>query len=207
MIYRFKIPLAPQGKARGRAVRMGGKVRVITPQKTRTYEGTIADLARAAVGNVALDGPISLKVWAVFPRTQDMAKVYKKTGRTKHPSAWIWAHKQRIDIDNILKSIMDGLTQAGVWLDDRQVVSAEAIKVHAEMLETATGWRQAAPHCVVQILEYSAPFVAYYKPPAWVVSGPANRSTGKIKTTQVGVSPDPNYFSDHLTATEASDDS
>lgn len=193
MIYKFTIPLAPQGKARGRAVRMGGKVRVVTPQKTRTYEGTIADLARAAVGELVLDGPIGLKVWAVFPRTKEMAKVYKKTGRPKHSPAWLWAHKQRIDIDNIVKSIMDGLTQAGVWLDDRQVSRVEAFKVHAEMVETSNGWRQVAPHCVVQIFEYSTP-VQYYKPPSWVTSEPANRSTGKIKITNVGVSPHPAWL-------------
>jgi len=171
-IYKVEVPMAPQGKGRGRAVRVGAGVRVITPTKTRTYEATVADLARAAVGELLLQGPLGVRIWAVFPRSKEMAKIYKKTGRPKHPSSWIWAHRQRVDTDNLAKAIMDALTKAGIWADDRQVARLEVHKVLAEMVETPEGWRQAAPRVVVQITEYSAPGVACYQPPAWVRNDP-----------------------------------
>lgn len=167
--YRITIPLPPQGKGRGRAVRIGAGVRVITPAKTRNYEATVADLARAAVGDLLLEGPLGVKIWAVFPRSQELCKVYKKTGRPKHPTAWLWAHRVRIDVDNIAKTILDSLNGVA-WVDDRQVADLEIHKVLTELVQTPDGWRQAAPRVEIQIVEY--PPVAHYWPPAWITAAP-----------------------------------
>ncbi len=169
-IYRFEIPMVAQGKGRGRAIRRGTTVRVVTPSKTRTYEATVADLARRAIGSLLMEGKIGLRILAVLPRSKAMSAVYKKTGKPKYSPDWMWADTARVDADNIAKAIMDGMTKAGIWKDDKQVCRLEVHKVLAEMVSTEDGWRQAAPRVIVQVTEYSEPGVAYYQLPGWAGS-------------------------------------
>jgi Holliday junction resolvase RusA-like endonuclease len=42
----------------------------------------------------------------------------------------------RPDLDKLLRSTLDGLTDAGVWRDDSQVVSISAAKVYAKNGDT-----------------------------------------------------------------------
>ena len=167
--YRISIPLPPHAKGRGRAVRFGNKTRVITPSETRNYEAIVADLASGAVGSLLLAGPLSVKIWAVFPRTKEQSRILKKTGRPKHSPDFLWATKSRQDVDNISKTILDALNGVA-WLDDRQVVDLEIHKVIAEMVETADGWKSGAGRVEIQIAEYSNE-IGFFEPPLWCRGG------------------------------------
>lgn len=41
---------------------------------------------------------------------------------------YIQPDKRRRDVDNIIKPVLDGLTQAGFWIDDSIVVKVTAVK-------------------------------------------------------------------------------
>jgi Holliday junction resolvase RusA-like endonuclease len=122
------IPGAPVGKGRGRAVVMpGGGARVVTPQKTRTYEGIVKSLAIDAMeraGLAMLDGPVSLELRIVvttpdsWPRWKKELAACGKVWPTTKP-----------DSDNIEKAIKDAMNGV-VYRDDVQVVVDSKIKLY-----------------------------------------------------------------------------
>ena len=162
--WRFTIPLPPHGKGRGRAFRAGKSIRVVTPAKTRSYEAAVAEIAREAIGDEILKGPLAMRILAVFDRPQRLAKVYKATGDPKFPAKCLWAPTLP-DADNISKAVCDGA--ASVMSNDKQVVALEVVKVYAEMRKTPSGWACEAPKVVVEIRELDGQGVAFYSLPNW----------------------------------------
>ena len=148
--HNLTIPLPPQGKGRGRAVRAGAGVRVITPAKTRNFEAVVADLAAEQIEGGIIEGPVAVRIVAVFARPKRLAMVYKKTGRPKHPIGWLHC-PQTPDADNIAKAVIDGLR--AVWRDDRQVVSLEILKVYGVMVRRGESWAVEPPRVDVEIEE------------------------------------------------------
>ena len=53
-------------------------------------------------------------------------------------------HLKKPDVDNLLKPIVDGLTEAGMWIDDNQVWSMKIQKVYCnqgdQRVEVAILW-------------------------------------------------------------------
>jgi crossover junction endodeoxyribonuclease RusA len=66
-------------------------------------------------------GPLSLVIVAVFRRPKRIPK--RTPGR-------LW-HDKRPDLDNVLKAVLDAGTNAGLWLDDAQVVELLVRSVYA----------------------------------------------------------------------------
>ena len=65
---------------------------------------------------VIMEGPVSVKVCFTLPKPKSARKAavpYKKP-----------------DLDKLVRSTFDALTDAGVWRDDSQVVSLQASKVY-----------------------------------------------------------------------------
>lgn len=123
------IPGQPVPKLRHRVVRRGKKLQAITPEKTRTYEATIAAVALTK-GHWVMAGPLRVEIVAVFARPQRI----KAEGRTPHD--------KRPDLDNVVKSIIDGLSR---HFDDGQVVELRAEKFYAA--------RGEEPHTTIRISE------------------------------------------------------
>ena len=93
MLSTFTIMGKPQAKQRARQGRYG---RFYTPQATREYEQRVGLLARAA-GVRLQGGPVEVEIMLYLP------------------------DKRRRDLDNMAKSILDGLNGVA-WQDDAQVV-------------------------------------------------------------------------------------
>jgi Holliday junction resolvase RusA-like endonuclease len=111
MVISFKIPGKPIPKGRPRFAR--GKVH--TPTRTRDYEKLVKALALKARGTTK---PFTGPVGVVVLIGQDETHVeIRPVGVAAVPKA-----KIRGDIDNIAKSLMDGLNRV-IYKDDRQVVS------------------------------------------------------------------------------------
>lgn len=92
--------------------------------KTRPWRDQIAWEARAAMGGEPpLIGPVQLEVAFTMPRPKSH---YRANGDIK-PSAPAWCPK-RPDVDKLLRALCDGMTAAGVWRDDSQVVYVDARK-------------------------------------------------------------------------------
>jgi Holliday junction resolvase RusA-like endonuclease len=102
----FTIPGEPVAKGRARSLIRRGQVAHYTPQKTVHYENLVKLVAQQAMaGSALLEDAIALTVRAFLPipiswslKKQQLAVLGRLTP-TKRP-----------DIDNIIKSIKDGLT-------------------------------------------------------------------------------------------------
>lgn len=116
----FTIPGKPFGKQRPRATRQG---RIYTPAATVAYERTVGVLARQHFLE-PIAGPVRLTVTAVFEPAQSWSK-------KRRAAAMGQPHTQKPDIDNCLKSILDGLNRIA-WADDSQVAEITAVKLWGE---------------------------------------------------------------------------
>lgn len=122
------IPIEPQPKQRPRTVKSkDGTVRTYTPEKTKTFEKTIARwIAHAfTVRQKPLTTgtePVRLEVLCVFARPQKLC-------RKKDPDGYLWrAYKP--DASNLLKSIEDGIEKAQcIVQNDAQFVDVRIQKV------------------------------------------------------------------------------
>jgi crossover junction endodeoxyribonuclease RusA len=92
----------PIPTARARFVRHAGVGVVYTPKTSKDYQKKISLAVRGATPARGLLGPF--RVSAAFHR----------------------ATRRRVDIDNLFKSVLDGITRSGLWEDDSQVHWIEA---------------------------------------------------------------------------------
>lgn len=99
----MRIECEPVAKERARYTRYGG---VYTPKKTAEFEAKVAEAWLEQQGATLIETPVTLWV--------NVGVVNMKK-----------------DLDNIVKSIADGLTKGCCWLDDRQVVELHAWKYPA----------------------------------------------------------------------------
>lgn len=110
-MYSIEINTRPIPKQRPRL----SKFSVYTPKKTKTFENLIAYEWKNKYKGLILKGAVKLDLVFVFKK----AKTCKKT-----------LHTQRPDIDNLLKSILDGLNKVA-FIDDCQVVELNSKKLFA----------------------------------------------------------------------------
>lgn len=114
----------PVAKARHRTTRSGV---TYTPKKTKNYEAVIKRSFKEEYPNFEpCSGEVSLRIDAYFqiPKSATiLEKVAMKNG-WKRPT-------KKPDIDNVIKSIADGLNGLA-YLDDKQIVSIVAHKCYGE---------------------------------------------------------------------------
>lgn len=109
----FTLPMRPKPKRRPRF----GKGKAFTPRETQLFEREVALRAGAELGGETLLGPLELHLEFVFRRTRAAPKGEGRAPRAVTP-----------DLDNLTKAVMDGLTLARAWEDDRQVTRSTAEK-------------------------------------------------------------------------------
>ena len=130
MTLRFIIPGAPQAKQRTRQTSTGKRY---TPAATREFEDRVALVARNSIGLVPpLEGPVAVDVVVVLARPKTPTRGHATYGTTQRT----WCAK-RPDIDNLAKSLLDGIGLAVLWKDDKQVVSLSMLKVYGAVGEEA----------------------------------------------------------------------
>ena len=122
----------PQGKGRARAFIRQGRVAHYTPNKTRDYETSIRLAAISAMrGAKPFVGAVSLIVLAYIDIPASWSKKNKRAA-----TEGLIKPTSRPDLDNIVKSIKDGLN--GIcYRDDAQVCLIEASKVYVSPLRCA----------------------------------------------------------------------
>lgn len=118
---RFFIPGQPRGKGRPRATARGGYVRAYTDPKTRAYEHSVRAAYQEA-GGERMEGPLRVEIRAVFTPPQSLSK-RRRAGLMEQP------HTKKPDVDNITKSILDGLNGAA-YQDDSAVAEIIASKTY-----------------------------------------------------------------------------
>ncbi len=117
---KFNVPGNPVPKPRPKFFSRGKFVRVYTPAHGKKYEALVADCCRKAMagdGSVELAGPLTMIVAFYFERPKS-----KKRGTP---------HTVKPDIDNLAKSILDGINGIA-YRDDAQVVDLQLTKGYTE---------------------------------------------------------------------------
>ena len=116
----------PRGKGRPRFSTKGGSATTYTDAATRAYELKLAWKAKVAMrGKPPFEGPVHLTVIAYLPIPKYLSKA-DKIAAEKGDIVPIG----RIDVDNIMKSAMDGMNGI-VFQDDKQVVLASICKFYS----------------------------------------------------------------------------
>ncbi|BDZ40797.1 hypothetical protein GCM10025865_00960 [Paraoerskovia sediminicola] len=107
VICRFRTDGEPVSKSRARFTKRGSKVHTYTPQHTKDAEAAVALQFARNGGRLCADADVTFGVAATF---------YHGT-------------RQRRDVDNMLKLILDGLNGVA-WVDDNQVVEVAGRKAY-----------------------------------------------------------------------------
>ena len=120
----FIVPGEAIGKERPRFVRRGKFVSTYTPQKTKDYQKEVLIAYNKVARGKKLYGSIKAEVCAIY---EPPKSVSKKT-REKMISGEI-PYTKKPDVDNILKSVLDGLNQIA-YDDDAQINEAHITKMY-----------------------------------------------------------------------------
>lgn len=143
----FTVPGTPNAKAKKIGL-VRGHARAFNDERTTTYQGLVCQAA-AATNAAQFDGPVVLRIVAVFPRLPSQCRRAKRDGRLLGGwSEWRIPLASLPDWDNIAKAVCDGITRAGLWPDDRRVVDGRVVKWRAAIGE--------APHTEVTVREWVA---------------------------------------------------
>ena len=123
----FTVPGQPRGKGRPRFARRGNFVTTYTDAATTTYEDQIRFYALRAMGGYK---PLTMALEAFIHVRLPVPQSYSKKRTEACLSGSEWPCKKP-DLDNIVKSYMDGMNGI-VYVDDSQVVEIHTTKVYAE---------------------------------------------------------------------------
>lgn len=108
------IPGDPVAQGRGRAVRFGASVRVIDPERSRSWKGAAQVHMLAARHRAGIYAPVEGELEVTVVATWARPKSHPK----KSPPAW---RTSRPDADNIGKAVLDA-GNGTLWQDDSAVV-------------------------------------------------------------------------------------
>lgn len=117
----FHVQGDPKGQPRPRAFarRMGDKfvARVFDAGTAEEWKSLVAVAAKPHIPAAPFTGPVQMRAGFVFRRPKGH---YRTNGELKATAPR--HHTGKPDIDNLLKAVMDALTQlGGFWHDDQQV--------------------------------------------------------------------------------------
>lgn len=125
----MRFPIEPVPKGRGRAIvvypKGGGKPygKIITPDETREYEDKLRQAAEEYMEDMG--PPLTGRIGA---------RVFLQT------------NNERQDVDNLVKSILDGIAQAKVFVNDNDFDYLEIVRVVD---------RTSKPYSLVELLQKS----------------------------------------------------
>ena len=135
----LSIPGEPIGQPRHRVCTIGGRARMYLPTKhpVHDYKAAIRTefITEAKVWRT-IRGPVhvGIHVWFSMPFS------WSKKKKAAHAGQYHW---QKPDADNVVKAVLDALTDCGAWLDDSQVASCQVIK----------RWAGQEPTTLIEIVE------------------------------------------------------
>jgi Holliday junction resolvase RusA-like endonuclease len=134
----FTIYGEPVPKGRPRFSTRGKFPVAYTPEKTKNYESDVAMMAKAAMGSSEpLEGALEAFIYVTFPVPDSYSK--KRTEACLSNSE---KHTKKPDLDNVIKSVIDGMDKI-VFENDSQITSIHATKVYGEAPKVEVIVRQA----------------------------------------------------------------
>ena len=107
----------PKAQPRVKAARFGAHARVYTPPTADNWKLAVMSEAAPLAGR-AIPGPLKVTMQFFLARP-----------KARHGEYFV---STKPDIDNLIKSTLDALTDQAVWRDDAVVVSIEASKEYED---------------------------------------------------------------------------
>jgi Holliday junction resolvase RusA-like endonuclease len=123
---RITVPGDPIAKGRGRIVRLGNRMGIKTPDKTRRYEFTVREHAIREWGSMQPISDVPVSLTLLFVRSVPPSWSQKKQ---KAALAGDVLPITKPDLDNLEKSVKDGMNGV-VYRDDAQVCRVTKSKVY-----------------------------------------------------------------------------
>jgi Holliday junction resolvase RusA-like endonuclease len=114
--YTLFVPGIPKAQPRPRMTRTG---HAYNPDSAKEWKRAI-QAAFLPLRKETIDEPVEIAVCFFMPRPKSM----------KRPECFI-PHTKKPDGDNLIKAVMDALTDIKIWSDDSMVFDARAIKCYA----------------------------------------------------------------------------
>ena len=119
----------PKPQPRARVYVRGGHARAYTPALANDWKAAIVRSLRANSAILGHPGAVVVACEFYLPRP---ASHWRKAELRKGAPGWPAA--PRFDTDNLLKAALDACTDAGLWLDDGQVVGLRGTKYWAQRI-------------------------------------------------------------------------
>ena len=126
----FEVPGPPRGKGRPRFARRGNFVKTYTDAATASYEDQIRFYALQAMGS---SEPLKTALEAFIYVRLPVPQSYSKK-RTEACLSGLERPCKKPDLDNIIKTMMDGMNEV-IYDDDVQIVNITATKLYAAKAE------------------------------------------------------------------------
>ena len=124
----FDIEGNPIPKGRPRFRRTKTFITTYTPKKTLDFEDQVRKAAQDAMGKTdLLETPIAVYLYFRLPIPQSYSKK-----RTEACLSGSEKHIKRPDLDNLIKSVLDGMNGV-VFKDDSQITSLHCTKVYSNV--------------------------------------------------------------------------
>ena len=124
----FTIYGEPVAKGRPRFSTRGKFPVAYTPEKTKAFEFEVGMMALAAMGgSKPLEGALEAFIYVTFAVPESYAKK-----RLEACLIGTEKHTKRPDLDNVIKSVIDGMDKI-VFDNDSQITSIHATKVYGEV--------------------------------------------------------------------------
>lgn len=125
-VIHFHIEGTPVPKKRPRFSTQGGFVRSYTDKGTRDYEDHVRLTAQNAMGSTdPLETPVGVYLYMRLPVPKSHSKK-----RTEDCLEGLEKPIKKPDIDNLAKSVLDGMNGV-IFKDDSQIVSLHCTKVYS----------------------------------------------------------------------------
>lgn len=127
----FRVQGQPKAQPRPKAFARGEHAKVYTPNTAVEWKKRVRQAAEWQIRNrEPLTGPVSVALTFEMPR----AKKHFRTGRNADllRDGAPQEHDISEDVDNLAKAVLDAMTNAGFWDDDRRVVELLVRKRWAE---------------------------------------------------------------------------
>jgi len=134
----FTVYGEPVAKGRPRFSTRGKFPVAYTPEKTKAYEFEVGMMALAAMGGTKpLEGALEAFIYITYAVPESYSKK-----RLEACLNGLEKHTKRPDLDNVIKSVIDGMDKI-VFDNDSQITSIHATKVYGEVAKAEVMVRQA----------------------------------------------------------------
>jgi len=137
----------PQPRTRARAFKLPsgkGTARVYTPTSISEWKLLVYNAALQTRPPRPSVLPMDVSLEFILPRPKGHYGTGRKASEVR-PSSPEYPIGNRDDIDNLIKAVLDAITQSGLWRDDSQIVSLDATKQYQSTTHS--------PGVMVSILE------------------------------------------------------